>query len=875
MKKTPALPNPFRTRAAGAAGPPAVSRPLLPALIAYCAGLIAGKYAAAPAWLALSCSGALLAALLWSAYTKRRFAATAAALAALCALGAAAITSALSPRHPPGHIARCAGGGKVNVEGIVTRSPRLTENRTYLVLRVTRLHTRARSRAACGLLRLSLGNAEKKYGYGDRLRFVCLVSRPRNFNNPGGFDYAGFLARRSVFATAFLPDDREIIRIGRGWGNPAVLRAERFRARISAAISSAVNPPARDILKALIIGKKGLIDERIREAFARLGVSHLLAISGLHAGIVLFVSYLLCSAALRCFPLLLLRTDAHRPAMALSAIPVGAYCFIAGFQLPTLRAFCMIGACLAALAINRKHDLLHALCLAAGIILVLDPAALFDLSFQLSFAAVLFMILLIPLGQPILDLPAKFSALLDPLQRTRLLNRIWTFGAGAGIASAAAVLATAPITAAAFHRVSLAGIFANIILVPLTGFFIVPAGLAASFFLPLFEPLALQLYKAAGVLIDEMLVLVTFWSRFEVADIFPVSPSPPEILFYYAALLLFIICCARKKYSLAAGVIIAFVTAELILASAPRADGRTMRVTFLDVGRGDAALVEFPRGRTMLIDGGGFWDNSFDIGKFVVAPCLYALDIKKVHYVVLSHPHQDHMGGLAHIVEQFSPDELWLNGDRVAHPSYTRLLHAAEKRGVRITCCSAGTQPHIIDGVTIHILSPDRGLHPDGAQRYEDINNNSLVMKLRYGNIQVLFTGDIHKDRETELVSHRVPLAATLLKVPHHGKRGSSCAAFIEAVNPEAALISCGSGRSASESSGRVLKRYAAAGARIYRTDTHGAVTFITDGSGYRIETFVTPPRMYHAGASREAHAYFNSAPMPPPQRLCFFGAFR
>jgi len=228
------------------------------------------------------------------------------------------------------------------------------------------------------------------------VRFFCYLRKPSNFNNPGSFDYVRYLSLKNVFVTAFLRDDFGVTKTGEGFGNPFLLKAYKYRIRIRSLIDGEVPSPAGDVLKALILGDKGMLPHEIREQFIKLGTAHLLAISGLHVGIVAFVSYLFFNLLFRVYHKVLLYVDVFKCSVFLSIFPVLFYCLIAGFQLPTLRAALMVLLYMVSLLISRKQDILSTLFAAGFVILLLMPSSIYEVSFQLSFSAVFFILLLVP-----------------------------------------------------------------------------------------------------------------------------------------------------------------------------------------------------------------------------------------------------------------------------------------------------------------------------------------------------------------------------------------------------------------------------------------------------------------------------------------------
>jgi competence protein ComEC len=357
----------------------------------------------------------------------------------------------------------------------------------------------------------------------------------------------------------------------------------------------------------------------------------------------------------------------------------------------------------------------------------------------------------------------------------------------------------------------------------------------ATMVLPFSGLLSQILFKSAGVLTDELLVIIAEWSRIGLGEVKTAVPAMWEVAMFYVILFSFPFLMKRKKVRYFIAGVLSFILIELAVMFYHSQGTGLLQVTFLDVGRGDAALVEFPGRKTMLIDGGGFMDESFDVGRVVIAPFLYKKGIKKVDYAVLSHPHADHMGGLPYVVENFGVSELWLNNEDSSYFAYKRLMIVARKKGVKKRVCSGGSVPVWIDGVQIEVISPPEGEGVSSPVSYSETNNNSLVIRITFGKISFLFTGDILRERESMLVRSRMPLYSTILKVPHHGAEGSSSEEFVRSVSPEVAVISCRSYGRKKLPSQKVLQRYSQTGTQIYRTDINGAIMIRTNGKTYNV----------------------------------------
>jgi competence protein ComEC len=286
----------------------------------------------------------------------------------------------------------------------------------------------------------------------------------------------------------------------------------------------------------------------------------------------------------------------------------------------------------------------------------------------------------------------------------------------------------------------------------------------------------------------------------------------------------------RRRWLLGALVAVSLATGSLAVRDWRRKASTDVRVTFIDVGQGDSALVEGPHGFVMLVDGGGRYDDSFDTGARVIEPLLRVRGIGRVDLVVLSHPHPDHLNGLLRVLGRFPVGALWTSGDDGHNPKHGELLALAHQQGVATPIPSSFER----DGMRVETLGPWVG-DVIGPPPGLDTNNASLVVRVVYGGHAVLFTGDIGIDGEAELVARGgtgLPIASDVVKVPHHGSRKSSGDEFLAAARPRIAVVSVGKHNTFHLPSPATLARYAERGVPMRRTDQEGAITVTIDVQG-------------------------------------------
>jgi len=812
--------------------------PLYPVLFSYLLGIVLASHLVLPRPLILAIMAALVCSVFFSlARPKKGTSGLIWAVSFFC-LGILALHLHLRQPSVHKHISHFTGRGRVVVEGTLAQPPEKTAKRTRLYVKTESITQDERSIRTTGKVLLSSPHRHETLNYGDRIRFATSLRCPSNFNNPGGFDYRRYLAARQIWTTAFVNDPRQIVRVAPRQGSALRTCLEMLRNRIRAFLSQHSTSTACPILKALILGERGTIPDAVREDFAISGAAHILAISGLHLGIIAFFVFRGFLWTFKRSERIALTTNVFKLAALLTIPPIILYTLLAGARVTTVRATIMIIVYLLSLLLDRPRNLYHTLALAALIVTLIDPACVLESSFQLSFMAVLAILFLFP------RLTALFrrEEILLPRQKGGI-QWVATRSRDLFVVSLAAIIGTCPIIAYHFHRFSPMGLISNFVVIPILGFFAIPSALISTLLSFCSADLAIPFLRIASWGVDLSASIIRCLARIPGASFHVATPTILEILLFYAFFAVIFHLRRSSVYRMALILIVCVGAVDSCYWLVRTHFHRDLRITAVDVGQGDCALVEFPRGRRALIDGGGFYDNSFDIGKNVVAPFLWKNKIQKVDYLVLTHPDPDHLNGLNFIARNFRVEELWDSGQKSDSPAFQELMNIVEQKGIRRVSLFRGEEPRIVNGVVVQPLHPPRkdcsatGVSP-GCTR----NNLSLVLRFVFGDQTVLFTGDIEKEAEAELIASEVSLDSHVIKVPHHGSRTSSTPKFLAKVQPEIAIISVRQRSYRSLPNTKVLKRYERLGCKIFRTDLHGAVTLKTDGKTLRIKTFRKPP---------------------------------
>lgn len=641
---------------------------------------------------------------------------------------------------------------------------------------------------------------------GDKLAVLADLAPVHLFRNEELRDPIPSIARTGITASGGLIDasvERRSASIS-SW-------IDRARARVRRRIEATFHPDASALARALVLGETNLTAED-DEAFRSSGLAHLLAVSGTH--LVLAVAGF--AAGLRALLVrvepLAARLEVGRIAAAVSIPAAWLYADFAGGGGSALRAAGMLTAGMLAQAAGRRPSGPRSFALSLLGPAILDPLTLCDLSFALSAGATAGLLLLNrPISKAIVRGPNLLQRLLSPIATTL-----------------AAMFGCAPIVTLVSPTFPVLGIAANIAAAPVGEVAALPICLAHAvlWWAPPVE-------RGAALLGSGALMVVRAIARFTEAQRGTLPIPPPSAsqlaVIAVASVAAWIAADQRRRAArLITGVAaLLLLEAQAIRAGAPRGK---LRVSALDVGQGDSILVDLPGGAAMLIDAGGFVGSPIDTGARVVLPLLRARRRGALDFMVMSHPHPDHFGGLLATVQGVRVGELWDTGqgeDLGAGPVYASILAAARARGVSIKrpsdLCGG---PRLISGATIEVLSPCPSFQPDASA-----NDNSFVIHVAYGRRSALLVGDAEDEAEEKLL-HRRPeaLRSDLLKVGHHGSRTSTGASFLRAVSPSAAVISCGVRNRFGHPHPKALATLAAQGVPVLRTDRGGQMIWETDG---------------------------------------------
>ena len=620
----------------------------------------------------------------------------------------------------------------------------------------------------------------ERFAPGTRLVAIATLDRIRNYHTPGAFDYRLQMAARDIAVAGWVRSAAEILAAPET--EVATVRQVRFlpeqvRQHLFAFLGRHFGRDLAGMYQALLTGSLVNVRPALIEAFKANGCFHVLSISGLHFSLLGLFSVGLWTLLLKRSQWLLLHTHVPTLALVLTAPILLFYTCIAGMNVPAVRALITALLVLFAAVLRRQRSFGPLIAAAALIVLAVSPLALFTASFQLSFAAVLAINLIYP------RLPALN---VDP--RDGWPRRALALVQSLLLVSVAATLGTLPFMLLHFNRISLIGPLANLVIEPLLCLWALPCGLLAIPFVGVAPGLAVLLFNLGSGGMRLALWLTELTAALPAASVWTITPNPAELILFFAALTLLLRPGASRSHRWAALALFVLLAGSFTRSLWPGVGAReTLRATLLDVGQGSSTLIELPDGRTVLVDGGGYESDRFNVGEALIAPFLWQKRLWRLDTLVVTHPHKDHYNGLPFVFDRFRPGRVIVNGDSGEEPAYARFLARVRERGTPVQLARTGDMLMKGENLTLTCAGM-HGLLDEGM--HWSTNDRSMVLHLRYGQRSLLLPADISVAAEDRLVATGRDLHSDLLVAPHHGSATSAGPALMRAVSPAVVAVS-------------------------------------------------------------------------------------
>jgi len=654
-----------------------------------------------------------------------------------------------------------------------------------------------------------------KLGMGDGIRVSGRFAIPKS---SGDFDYRRYLYHKGIMSVLSAhPDDIEHLphqRLTNISSMSSVISsvmsyAGSIRRWVKGINSSYLPPDCAGLLNGIVLGDISTIDDEIEESFRSTGLTHILAASGMNIALVLGALW----------PLLRLLRLRPRLQFGILVAFSALYTMVSGMSPSITRAFVMAIIALIAWLFGRGKDGLTSLSAAVLVILIINPFTLYDIGFQLSFVATASLIMF----------ASRFERIMSELPKALRTGLSVTIAAQLGVL---------PIMVYYFGQVSAISPIANLVVIPLTGPALV-LGMVALPLAALSKFAGALLFFVVKIILEAMIHLASTLSKIPGASLSLGSPSLITVLISYPIIAALALYFERINLKLrlwhASLLLIGLVTASIWWQVAISAPPTGLEIDFLDVGQGDSALITAPDGTRLLIDGGP------DPG--TLRKKLEQRGIKKIDAVLISHSHADHAGGLKKLADALTIGSIIYPRSMKDSRASSALLTGLEVKGARDLPVDVGDVLHLCNSLEIDTLYTELAEDTTGDLTGEltdssasgDGNEESAVVMIKYGKFKALFTGDAGEDIEKRLVDEDSDIDADVLKVGHHGSAASSTRDFLRHASPAVSVISVGEGNKYGHPSRSAIRRLAAGGSKIYRTDRNGDVTIITDGTTYRV----------------------------------------
>ena len=708
--------------------------------------------------------------------------------------------------------------------GVISEIPDYDSNSVKLLLRTGEIFTGKDTIFAEGIIAVTVirntynksVSAPPLLKAGDNIALRGKLLEAPGRRNPGEFDYRKYLELQEIYKMFYVSGYENVKVISRGnlsfLYQKIIFPCKEFALEN---IGRFYDHDESSYLKGLVTGEKGDISNEMKKAFIDAGVMHLIAVSGLN------VAYIIISLTV---VLSLFRLNLKYRSV-ITIIVLVFYCVFTGSTPSIVRATIMGILILIASVSERRINFYNIIGTSALIILILNSKQLFDAGFILSYSAVISMVFIYNLFEKIFIHKISEWNINEKKYVQNISVLFFT--------TLAAQIGTIPLTADYFGKVSVISLIANVIAVPLAnlslaiGFFQIITGIFSDYFSSIIA-------GTNNILLSFQLLFIKWCSSVKYASI-NVSGFSAITIFAYYFLLIFILTSESLRQFYFRFVIFIFTVSSCLLIS--HDFKKNLRVTFLDIGQGDCALIQTPDDKTILVDCGVITDK-YNSGERTISPYLIRQGINRIDLIIITHLHNDHTGGLNYLLKNYEVGKIYLSGQKTETP-YTLSMDSLIKiKNVQSEIIRSGYMNDEFKDLRMYFLFPDEQFVNESGETFDDnLNNGSVAFILKYRDNEIFFSGDIEKEAERFLYDNYSEFLKTdVLKVAHHGSITSSTIPFVLKNRPELAVISCGKFNKFNHPSDIVLNRFKITGTEIHRTDREGAVILESNGDSVNVK---------------------------------------
>lgn len=664
-------------------------------------------------------------------------------------------------------------------------------------------------------LQLNVKKEKETLNYGDKITIRGNFEEASQARNEGGFDYKQYLKSKNIYGI-ITADKKDIKLIKKNNVGVIDLIANKIRNSMKEKIEQNLSNETSELLSGILIGEKSNLKKEIQEDFRDSSLSHVLAISGMHVSyVILGITFVISKIKL-----------SKKMSKIVTILLLLFFIILTGKTASVTRACLMSSYIILASLLHKKANVLGSISISLLIILIINPYFILDIGLQLSYGGTIGIVSIYPILKKYRKKKEEKCSKLKKVihkMKDKILDTI--------LITISANLVIFPIVLFHYNTMSFTFIISNLLVFSIIGIIII-LGFISVFTSYIISPLAKVMFFFLQIFLNLLTQIAHFCAELPLSKVYFPTPKIYVIILYYLFLIYIILVkneiIKNKKVNRKILIIfiIVVIISNLILNFIPK----TFSISFIDVGQGDSMLVSTPKGKNILIDGGGSRDEeSFNVGKQTLIPYLLNKGITKLDYIIISHFDSDHVGGILSVLEELKAEKVIICKQE-ENENYKRFKEIVKNKKIKVYVVKKGDNLKIEENISLNVLWPK-----DERIKENAINNNSIVAKLNYKNFSILLTGDIEKIAENEILKEYENtniLNANILKVAHHGSKSSSTNEFLEKVKPQIALIGVGEKNTFGHPNEGVLNRLGNLNTKTYRTDQMGEITIKIDNKG-------------------------------------------